>query len=98
MDWQTFVSIVAVPAVLGAYWLAWSSRQKAEDVEARASQKAADAEARLSSFMIEVAQKYASVAYLKDVENRLVQMVGEVKTSVEKLGDKLDRLLDRGGE
>lgn len=109
MDWQTFVSIVAVPAVLGAYWLAWGARQKAEDgetraiakaaeVERRALAKAADAEARLSSFMIEVAQRYASVAYLKDVESRLLQSLAKVESSVEKLDAKIDRLLDRGGE
>lgn len=98
MDWQTFVSLVAVPAVLGAYWLAWSARQKAEDGEARALQKASDAEARLSAFMIEVAQKYASVAYLKDVESRLLQSLAKVESSVEKLDAKIDRLLDRGGD
>jgi hypothetical protein len=52
----------------------------------------------LQQFRIEVAQKYASVAYLKDVEDRLVKMVGEVKTSVEKLDAKIERLLDRGGD
>jgi hypothetical protein len=87
MDWQDFVTIVAIPAFGLCLWLAWSARQKAED-----------AETRLSQFMIEVAQKYASVAYLKDVETRLMQAMNKVEATVEKLDAKLDRLLDRGGE
>ncbi|MBS4048178.1 MAG: hypothetical protein KG075_17665 [Alphaproteobacteria bacterium] len=87
MDWQQFVNVVAIPAFAVVGWLAWSARVKAED-----------AEARLSAFQIEVAQKYASVAYLKDVESRLLQSLAKVESSVEKLDAKIDRLLDRGGD
>jgi chromosome segregation ATPase len=98
VGWQDFVTIVAVPAFGLCLWVAWAALQRAEAAEKRALQKVADAEARLSSFMIEVAQKYASVAYLKDVESRLLQSLAKVESSVEKLDAKIDRLLDRGGE
>jgi hypothetical protein len=98
MDWQSFVAVVAIPALGFVGWLAWQARLKAEEVETRLSAKVSDAEARLSAFQIEVAKKYASVDYLKDVEGRLLQSLAKVEASVEKLDSKLDRLLDRGGE
>lgn len=98
MGWQDFVTIVAIPAFGLCLWVAWAALQRAELAEKRALGKVNDAEARLSAFMIEVAQKYASVAYLKDVETRLVESLRKVEASVEKLDNKLDRLLDRGGE
>jgi hypothetical protein len=94
MDWQTFISLAGIPAIGGAYWLAWGGHSKASDLR----EKLADAEARLSNFQIEVAKKYASVDYLKDVEGRLMEYLRKVDASVEKLDTKIERLLHRGGD
>jgi anti-sigma-K factor RskA len=105
MGWQDFVTLAGAPALAVVGWLAWNARQKAEAAAEAATVKASelreklvDCEARLSAFQLEVAQKYASVAYLKDVESRLLQSLAKVESSVEKLDAKIDRLLDRGGD
>lgn len=40
-------------------------------------------------FKLEVAEKYASIPYLKDVEQRLVETVDKLSTAIDKFRDSL---------
>jgi hypothetical protein len=78
MEWQQFIGVVAVPAVV---WLANTVRQQRHDFEAaldslRAAQ-ARDREA-LAAYKLEVAKQYATTGYLRDVEDRLVKRLDEI--------------------
>ena len=56
-----------------------------------AKAKAAGVELALANFKTEVAERYVSVTYLKDVEGRLMMLL-------EKIEKKFDRLLIGGSE
>ena len=57
---------------------------KVRDVAERADQAAR----ALDAYKLDAAEKYASVAHLKDVEARLV-------VSIDRLADRIDRLINR---
>ncbi|MCZ8312037.1 MAG: hypothetical protein O9320_14425 [Magnetospirillum sp.] len=56
-------------------WLFWKQREEHERALAKAHEinlrETRDLAARLADFKLEIARNYASIAYLKDVENRL---------------------------
>jgi hypothetical protein len=63
-------------SALGAMaWLVWRHRRDAEIAIERtrrvAAEEARDLREALAAFKLEVARGYASIGYLKDVENRL---------------------------
>lgn len=71
-DWQWLVGVVGVPA-LG--WMASAVRTARAETAATARD--------LAAYKLEVAEKYASIRYLKDVEGRLA-------ASLERIEKKLD--------
>lgn len=81
MDLSNFEPGLALLAVsdastLGAIaWLFWKQREEHERAIAKAHEvnlrETRDLAARLADFKLDVARNYASIAYLKDVENRL---------------------------
>ncbi len=76
MEWADFVSFISLPliAVVG-----FAIRQSQT-----AKKEAGDCNKALAEYKTEVAQNYASMRYLKDVETRIV-------SHLEKIEDKLDR-------
>ncbi len=69
MEWTDFVSFISLPlAAIVAY--IWRQSQSCK--------------ADLAAYKTEVAKDYASIAYLKDMENRIVSRIGKIE-------DKLDR-------
>lgn len=81
MTWLQWVQLVEVPAIL--FLVAWNLRLQNALAMARNQGDAA-----LSAFKLRVAETYATVAYLKDVESRVV-------TRLDKIDDKMDRVLER---
>lgn len=72
MDFQSFVAIGVTPSVaIIAWWL--NQRVRA------AEQKAERAREDLASYKEQVAQHYASISYLKDVENRLFKVLVRIE-------------------
>jgi hypothetical protein len=78
-------------SALGAMaWLVWRHRRDAEIAIERTRQVAAD-EARdlreaLATFKLEVARGYASIGYLKDVENRLTAHLLRIEAKLDHTG------------
>jgi hypothetical protein len=79
-------------SALGAMaWLVWRHRRDAEIAIERTRQTAA-AEARdlregLAAFKLEVARGYASIGYLKDVENRLTAHLLRIEAKLDHTGE-----------
>lgn len=91
MDWLDFVALVAIPAFGGLLLL--HLRHRSEVAEQNREQTAATVAvaAELAAYKLEVAHRYASQGYLKDVEQRLTDYL-------EKIEKKLDKMIDARGE
>ena len=86
MDWVSFVSVVAIPALflitsmmVTLHWRAMGAVKDARD-------EAEQAKDALANYKVEVAEKYATNKALKEVEERLMRIA-------EVMDKKLDRLL-----
>lgn len=77
MDLMWWLSMVELPALGGLFWLIHHQRERHDQIlqQMQAEQRAAIGATRaaLSDFKLDVAQRYASIAYLKDVETRLTE-------------------------
>lgn len=92
MDWQT-VFVVFGGAGIGALavWCGWLTNRMDARVEER--RQAIDAIARgLNDYKLEVAEKYASVAHLKDVEQRLVAELSAMNRHLADLAAAVNRM------
>ena len=98
-SWATFVVALIVPgiAIIG-FWMSLSARlAKAEltSTEAKEDAKEANEKATLlsASFSLyreQIAREYIHREVMREVEDRLTQ-------AIERLGDRLDRVLERSG-
>ena len=98
-QWASFATALIVPAIaILGFWMSLSSRlTKAEVValEAEADAKEANEKATLlsASFALyreQIAREYIHREVMREVEDRLTQ-------AIERLGDRLDRVLERSG-
>ncbi|HYE48579.1 MAG TPA: hypothetical protein VEB20_03240 [Azospirillaceae bacterium] len=93
MDIADLVGPAVVAAIFGL--VAWSLNRNVAAVErdlaaarqaADKAQDAADAARNdLAAYKLEVAQRYASTGYLKDVEQRLMEHLGRIERGVQQL-------------
>jgi len=76
VDLMWWISAVELPALAGLFWLLWRTRhdmdEALDDTRHRLEMNAAQLRNELASYKLEVAKTYASIAYLKDVEQRLI--------------------------
>ena len=75
VEWQEVLALAAVCAMACGVW--WRLQQ-----QITASARSLDV------YKLEAAEKFASVAHLKDVEARLI-------VSIDRLSDRIDRLLSK---
>ncbi len=80
INWIQWVTVVEIPLLLALVGVIVKNR-----LDAQRAIRAMDKD--LTDFKLQVADKYASIAHLKDVEERLNRWM-------EKLDRKLDRILD----
>lgn len=77
MEWTDFISYIWLPLIAAVAWAMKQSQKAITD---------------LAAYKTEVAQDYASMKYLKDVETRIIK-------HLEKIEGKLDRYANgRGNE
>jgi len=83
-----WITAVEIPAFAGLFWLGWRTRRDAEsaldDTRHNLESGLSYVRERLSAFKLEVAKSYASISYLKEVEQRLTRHLLRIE-------DKLDR-------
>jgi len=80
MDLQWWITAIEIPALGGLFWLLQTQKTAAD--------KALESiRTEISDFKLHVATNYASVAYMKDVEARLVQHLLKIEA-------KLDRVVE----
>lgn len=86
MDLMWWLSMVELPALGGLFWLIQQQRERHDQIvqQMQAEQRAAIGATRaaLSDFKLDVAQRYASIAYLKDVETRLTEHLLRIETKL----------------
>ena len=96
-QWVSFITALIVPAIaILGFWMTLSARlAKAEitSLEAKEDAKEANAKATLlsASFSLyreQIAREYIHREVMREVEDRLTQ-------AIERLGDRLDRVLER---
>lgn len=94
VDLMWWLSAVELPALGGLFWLIQRQRERheADLQQLQAEQRAAVTATRaaLADYKLEVAQRYASIGYLKDVEARLSEQLTRIEA-------KLDRVPRGGG-
>lgn len=88
IDLIWWITVVELPALAGLFWLIWRNRREVEgQIDGccdRCDNKHQAARENLAAYKLEVAQHYASIAYLKEVEKRLTEHLMRIE-------DKLDR-------
>jgi Tfp pilus assembly protein PilO len=86
ITWEQIISLLAIAGVCsGAWWFLFSynlATRKELQKEIQGLRQ------ELAAYKLEVAERYASVDHLKEVESRLVM-------AIDKLTDKLDTMPDR---
>jgi hypothetical protein len=96
-SWVTFGASLIVPAIaIIGFWMAFASRLTKAEVmadEAKEDAKEANSKATLlsASFSLyreQIAREYIHREVMREVEDRLTQ-------AIERLGDRLDRVLER---
>ena len=82
-----WITAVEIPALAGLFWLIWRARGEWQESLLRLHrvfEEGIDAHRdTLAAFKLEVAKSYASIALLKDVENRITR-------HLQRIEDKLD--------
>ena len=87
-EWGTIGgAIVGVGSLVVGYVRLQSRAAQYEQVAQDALRVAREAREQVQAVRLEMAQKYASVSYLKEVETRLVG-------SMDRLTDRIDKLLE----
>ena len=75
LDLVWWITAVELPVLAGLFWLGWRSWRTAhdqiEDVRHSAEVGLAHMREKLDAYKLDVAKNYASITYLRDVEERL---------------------------
>ena len=75
LDLMWWISVVELPALAGLFWLGWRNRRELETSLSETHQESETGlrwlRDSLSSYKLEVAKSYVSMASLKDIESRL---------------------------
>jgi Tfp pilus assembly protein PilO len=96
-QWATFVVALVVPAIaVIGFWMTLSARlakaevisSEAKDDAKEANDKATLLSASFSLYREQIAREYIHREVMREVEDRLTQ-------AIERLGDRLDRVLER---
>lgn len=86
-DLMWWITIVEMPALTALAVLIWRTRvdaQKAsKDIGLHADEMLDELRAELSTFQLEVARSYASVALLKDTESRLTHHLLRIEAKLD---------------
>jgi hypothetical protein len=98
-QWATFAVALVVPALaIIGFWMSLSSRltkaeltaTEAKDDARESNDKAALLSASFALYREQIAREYIHREVMREVEDRLTQ-------AIERLGDRLDRVLERSG-
>lgn len=86
-DLMWWLSAVELPVLGGLFWLQHSQRERTAQALAKlqVEQRTAIAATRaaLSDYKLEVAQSYASLSHLKDVETRLTEHLLRIEAKLD---------------
>ena len=78
ISWFQWVSVVEIPVII---LLAGALMKQRRDL----SEDNNKTKAALAAYKVEVAEKYATVGYLKDVETRIINHLDRLEEKVDKL-------------
>ncbi len=89
-DWLWWATAVEIPTVAGLFWLFLKYKKDAEKecncTKTRFDNSLSDIKENIASYKLEVAKSYASIAYLKDVENRLTNHLLRIEKKLDVVG------------
>ncbi|MCW8915055.1 MAG: hypothetical protein OQK24_04285 [Magnetovibrio sp.] len=75
LDFIWWITAVELPALAGLFWIGWKNYRAAhdeiDDVRHAAELGLAHLRQILDAYKLDVAKNYASISYLRDVEERL---------------------------
>jgi hypothetical protein len=98
-QWAQFAVALVLPAIaIIGFWMSLSSRlataeitsKEAKEDAKEANEKATLLSASFSLYREQIAREYIHREVMREVEDRLTQ-------AIERLGDRLDRVLERSG-
>lgn len=95
LDIVWWITAVELPALAGLFWIGWrnyrSAQDEIDDVRHSAEVGLAHMREKLDAYKLDVAKNYASISYLRDVEERLTSHLIRIE-------EKLDiSRVDRAG-
>lgn len=75
LDLIWWITAVELPALAGLFWIGWrnyrTAQDEIDDVRHEAEVGLAHLRQNLDAYKLDVAKSYASISYLRDVEERL---------------------------
>jgi hypothetical protein len=75
IDLSWWISVVEIPVFAGMFWIVRNNMSRLENAlkeqEEKSKREMISMIENISAFRVDVAMNYASMSYLKDVENRL---------------------------
>lgn len=75
LDLMWWITAVELPALAGLFWLEWrnwrAAQDEIDDVRHATEVGLSHLRQNLDAYKLDVAKNYASISYLKDVEERL---------------------------
>ena len=75
IDLSWWISVVEIPVFAGMFWIVRNNMSRLEnslkEQEEKSKREMISMIENISAFRVDVAMNYASMSYLKDVENRL---------------------------
>ena len=95
MQFENILTIViGVMTIVSTGFGIWKSLANSiSDVDEKLNSKSAAIEQRLNDFKLEVAKEYASISYMKDVEERLVGAIKSLSDAVNGMPDRVAGIL-----
>jgi hypothetical protein len=81
MDLQWWIATIGIPLVGALFWLRFRDRDETDKTIRALTTD-------LANYKLTVATSFASIAYLKDIENRIMNQL-------QKIDEKVDRLTER---
>ena len=98
ITWEAIAYLMVLVASLGGVWLKIEARIKAKDVEIiavkeRLEQVRAHGARDLDAFKLIVAERYIRAEDLDKIEKRQIESETRMTKAIEKLAERIDRLL-----
>lgn len=89
-DWLWWITAVEIPAFAGLIWMLWRDKRDSDRncscTKTHFEKSLNDVRENISSYKLDVAKNYASIPYIRDIENRLTNHLLRIEKKLDVVG------------